>query len=304
MKFSIKYISISLLIVSGLLGSCEKEVSVKQPSLDTKLVLGSFSLINDSLRLSLNTTRPLDRSYAVLDSVSTRAMLYENGLPIDNLNRLAHPFPYNDYISNYKMQAGKKYKIVVTSNQLGTASAEVVAPSEVLIDRVDVVENARIDPDGTQQSSVTITFKDPPSSGDYYILAIDRQGESNIYGYTCVYTTDISVEMLSNEEIDVNTCISSNGIFMRDAFFNGTTKTLKLFVRAEALLPDYSSGDTVYAYVSLSHVPEALFRYKKSLANANDNNDNPFAEPANVYTNVVNGYGIFSIESRDIRTIR
>jgi hypothetical protein len=99
--------------------------------------------------------------------------------------------------------------------------------------------------------------------------------------------------------------LSSDAIFFRDALFNGTSKELHLFISSEYLLPVVGrNGDTLYPSVELYHVPEAYFRYLKSYQFASENNGNPFAEPTNVYSNVKNGYGIFSIISADYKELK
>lgn len=45
----------------------------------------------------------------------------------------------------------------------------------------------------------------------------------------------------------------------------------------------------------LEYYNEAYFRYLKSYEYLQYNDDNPFAEPANVYSNVKNGYGVFAL---------
>jgi hypothetical protein len=113
------------------------------------------------------------------------------------------------------------------------------------------------------------------------------------------------VESISSEDIGQNTCMDSEGIFLRDDLFDGTNKELSLFVNTMYTQKRvFPNGEVVYPEITLYHVSEAYFKYMKSYMFANMNNGNPFAEPTNVYTNVTNGFGIFSIQSIDIREIK
>jgi len=120
----------------------------------------------------------------------------------------------------------------------------------------------------------------------------------------CVNSSDASIESNSSDLADANTCLDNRGIFLRDALFNGRQKELKIYVNTGDLQPIFNGTDTLYPNVLLQHVPESYFRYRKSLSVAQDANGNPFAEPANVYTNVTNGYGIFTIYTQDRVEVR
>jgi hypothetical protein len=165
-----------------------------------------------------------------------------------------------------------------------------------------------LDIDGNQQDEIRIIFNDPPATGDFYILSISKQANLDTSFYSssigCVNTTDESVESIYDESIDQNTCLSGDAIFFRDALFNGTKKELRLFVPTGYVYPGTVNGDPVYAQVQLLHVTEDYFRFSKSYRFASDNRGNPFAEPVNVYTNVQNGYGVFSIMSADVKDVK
>jgi hypothetical protein len=134
---------------------------------------------------------------------------------------------------------------------------------------------------------------------------LNSQADSpGTYPTFCVNSADPSVESNSNDLADVNTCLDNYGIFIRDALFDGQQKDLKLYASAYDMEPQFNGVDTQYATVELLHVTEAYFRYQKSYKVAQDANDNPFAEPVNVYSNITNGRGIFSIVNTSKTQIR
>ena len=92
---------------------------------------------------------------------------------------------------------------------------------------------------------------------------------------------------------------------MKDVNFNGRQKQLKVSV-ASYMLNDikYSSRPPSRPYVKVYQVTEEYFKYIKSLSAYQNSSDNPFAEPVNVYTNIANGYGIFSANTVAVDTIR
>jgi len=57
------------------------------------------------------------------------------------------------------------------------------------------------------------------------------------------------------------------------------------------------NGQIQKPYVRVSRITEAHFKFIKSWNAYQMSGDNPFAEPANVFTNVLNGYGIFTLRT-------
>lgn len=298
MKSIHKYIGI--LAVCTVLASCEKEIIVDVPKYEAKLVLNSYAVTGDTVYVAVGKSIGiLDYKYGKdLEIKNASLVLKADGMPDDALE-------YDPAIRAYKAhtvaQSGKSYTLVATAPGYAEATANTVVPSAVTIDSIRRIPNAKLDIDGNQQDELRIIFKDPPATGDYYILSITKpQGQDTIYHEyqsNCVNTTDASVESIYNENIDQNTCLPGDAIFFRDVLFNGTTKELRLFVPSGYAAPGTIFGDSVYTQVQLLHVTEAYFRFSKSYRFASDNRGNPFAEPSNVYTNVNNGYGIFSMMS-------
>jgi hypothetical protein len=305
MKSIHKYIG--LIAISITLASCEKEIVVDVPVYQPKLVLSSYSVAGDTVYVAVGKSIGiLDYKYGKDLEINNAALILKaDGMPDDVLE-------YDPMIRAYRShsiaQTGKSYTLTATAPGYTEATAVTTVPSIVTIDSIRRIPNAKLDIDGNQQDELRIIFKDPPTAGDFYILSIssllgvDTNFHSN--GIGCVNTTDASIESIYDESIDQNTCLQGDAIFFRDMLFNGTTKELRLFVPSGAISPSTMFGDTVYAQVQLLHVTESYFRFNKSYRFASDNRGNPFAEPTNVYTNVNNGYGVFSMMSVDLKEVK
>lgn len=59
---------------------------------------------------------------------------------------------------------------------------------------------------------------------------------------------------------------------------------------------------TLHAY--LLHTDEHYFLYHRSVRNASYSQDNPFAEPVLVYTNVEGGLGVFAAYNRTTQVVK
>lgn len=296
-------------VIALAFAACTKEVKVNIPEHQSSLVISSNTLVDDTFRLQVGKSAAILKYKPNLDLSVPNAtvLLYEGDKPLgamhyDNVNGM--------YTAENIAEAGKKYTIKVSAPGFNSAESMSEVPSAVKIKSIKRIPNARVDIDGVQQDEVRISFDDPVATEDFYVLSLvipvveDSFMHGSMYS-TCVNTNDPSVESIYNESIDQNTCLSSDGIFFRDALFNGTTKELRIFVASNVLQAvEDVNGTLFYPGIELQHVPEAYFRYQKSYRFASENMGNPFAEPTNVYSNVKNGYGIFSVVSTDYAEVK
>ena len=65
-----------------------------------------------------------------------------------------------------------------------------------------------------------------------------------------------------------------------------------------------AASESTRATVGLLHINKDYFKYLKSLNTYENVQDNPFAEPVNLYSNVKNGYGFFTTYAMAIDSIR
>ena len=207
---------------------------------------------------------------------------------------------------------GKTYTLKASAPGYSlVAEATATMPSAVDITDVKRVVGAR-QLNGTKDE-ITITFNDPGPTKDYYTVVFRSAGFDSLYGsnymdYICVTSTDPSIEKTANTDIipiaGEDDCIYGE-IFFRDDLFNGTTKQIKFYIPTEQMEPAYDfNGNLAYPTVTLSHVSEDYLRFRKTAEYVQNNQGNPFAEPSNVYSNVKNGIGIFTIASGDTREIK
>ncbi|MES2702086.1 MAG: DUF4249 domain-containing protein [Bacteroidota bacterium] len=292
------------IVAIALFASCTKEVSIKVPPYVSKLTVNSINEAGDPIALRVSRSVSIaDRKYQPDLTVGGAAVdLYENGTLKQTL---VFDQTYQAYVSTVTATVGNQYSIKVSAPTYTSVSAETGVPSPITIQNFTRIKNARTDADGNTQDQVIFNFDDPATAGDYYIIRLMPEFDSNNYYYNfCVNTTDASLETVSSENVDLTTCFDNRGIFMRDELFNGTQKQIKLYVNSSNFNISYNGVDTAHLVLELWHVPDTYFRYEKSRISADNSNGDPFAEPVNTYSNVTNGYGIFSMISRDFLLIQ
>ncbi len=289
-------IYIGIIVFTLFFASCEKSIKVNLPPFTSKLTINCLTEINNPFYVMVGNTMPITTVVGSTPISFAKVNLYENGVFKEQLVYDSVSF---SYYSQTLATSGKTYKLKVSAEGYTDVSAEVIAPVETPITNINHILNARKGVDGSMEDELTLQFQDPSVPNDYYLLSIIEGHDTlgNQFGSFCVFSSDPSIETSANELVDANTCLDNKRIFMRDGLFNGKQKELKLYVNSDNLLQFPTYYDTTYPVLSLIHVPEACFRYYKSLEVAKNTKDDPFSEPVNVYSNVVNGYGLFAIKS-------
>lgn len=303
MKYCFVFLTV-LILVAG----CEKDIQVKVPELQPQLTIYSYTEVGGMITASIG------RSIGILHYNGDQNLFINNAivlLYVDGV--LADTLILNSTIGDYKShtiaQYGKAYRLVATATGYSPAEASCDVPALVPVqDPIEHVPFARYDVDNGDEDKITIKFNDPAGS-DYYLIHFFAARETDSLagwggGSGCIFSNDNSVETPTSDAIGFNTCIDSKSIFLKDQTFNGKTKELSLYVGHYDMLPITNMlGDTLYPAVKLYHITEEYFRYLKSYKFSTQNEGNPFAEPTNIYGNVKNGYGIFTIAVRDYKKI-
>lgn len=298
---------VSIAILSFFLSSCERETEVDMPPHIPKMVIQSELAQNDLPWTTIKRTR------GVIEPIPTGSgqdpylvknatvVLYEDDILRDTLKYDAGAEIYE--ASTATIATGKTYKLVITAPNYPAAEATSFTPSFVGINSLVFTPNAKLDRDGNQQDEVKLTFTDNAATEDYYLVRIWNAERYN--SYYCVLTNDKDVEKLVYEDpLYPDECLLPQRLLVADKNFNGTTKTLIFYLYAGLLNPVPTSSGIKRATVELLHINKDYYQYTKSLNSYENVVDNPFAEPFNLFSNVKNGYGLFTTYSLAVDSIR
>lgn len=299
-----------------LLSACEKTVKIDIPQKEPKLVINSLLVKDDLFSVSAGRSRgvlsPVSYSSSLAEQyvVKTAAVVvFENGIAIDTLVYQPGDFVYRT-VRNKRVRAGNVYTIAVSAAGFATAQASSRVPSQSVITGLQRVRNSRTSSSGIQQDELTIKFNDPAGEKNYYLVQVWGPTFGNPFGNRiyCVSTTDKDVEEIGDntDPLDPDNCYDGGLLLLRDDNFNGGLKQLRLFVNSTELgeYSDPVTNRTYRPYIKVYRITEDEFKYNKSNNVYNYSVDNPFAEPVNVYSNVKNGFGIFSLSTAAVDTLR
>lgn len=312
--YSMKNIGFYLLTIAILVSSCEKTVSVVIPQKDPKLVINSWMGVGEIFTVGVSKSRnilqPLTSSSSLEETYSVKnaiPVLYEDGTAIDTLVFQPAEYVYKS-VHNKKVALGKTYSVKVTAGGYSEAEAMALVPSQSQIAEVKRIKNAKTSSSGAFMDELTIKLNDPAAEKNFYLIQVYGPAYgSNVYTLGCVNTTDKDLEATGADADPTSTdnCYDGGKLLMKDVNFNGGQKVLKLYVESSMVM-DYRDmfGRVYRPFIKVHRITEEYFKYLKSFDAYYNGSDNPFAEPVNVYTNVKNGFGIFSTYTSAVDTLR
>jgi hypothetical protein len=304
----------ALMAACMLIAACTKDVKVALPDYPTQLVIHSNNTSYSNALYALTAT--VGKSVSILKynglqtlSVSNAKIdVYTEGQYVATMQ---HDPSDDSYYSSIVPEEGKTYTLKASApgfENIAEATAKV--NTSIPIKGLTHIVAAKFGSNGPEDE-VTITFDDPAGQTNYYMVSFLSPGTDDhtrqYYSNICVNTLDPSIETIDNQDFfddNDNNCLYGD-LFLKDELFNGQSKQIKFYINTYSIQPyENDMGDTVYSSVVLTHVSEDYYRYRKTAAAASTTQGNPFAEPSNVYTNVKNGRGIFSIAIPYIAVIK
>ena len=296
--------SIGLLIIGmSMLTACETVIDIDPPDYDSELnVISKFS--PDSVwaarvtkTLPINSFR--DRSDAFM--TDAKVIVYEGDVLID---RLLHDGSDEGwYVSSKRLrpQPNTRYRMVVEAQGFRSVSAVSLAPSPPVVSNLEVV---RPEPDDdSRQVDYLVRFSLENRAGlNYYdfsvFLGFDSGGLpgapryylSHLWMYHdsrqwyCDHT-----HLLNPLGVVINPGVFCSSGILSDRFSDGQTMKFEVYTR---LQDDFSDrrADGIILIVN-ARSPEYI-EYQSSIEEQDD--EEGFGEPVNLYTNVEGGHGIFA----------
>ncbi len=260
-KFLLYFIGWGALLIC--LGSaCNKTIDLNLPPYSPKLVIEFYLEDGQPLRCALQESVP----YTAL----TPPILIEDALVILSYNDVQDTLKNEIFIDEFtgkaynyfnpkllRAEEGTIYRLYVRDRQGREMHAETQFIPTIPIDSMAFTLNEE------EKASVGLIFNDPPAERNYYRLVAfpDRD----------------TIPSENNWDIRLSDLVFNGEKF---SFFTGFS---------------YAKTDSVVG--RLYHLTLAHYNFLESAQNARDANGNPFAQPANIRSNVSGGIGIFTAVS-------
>ncbi len=281
---------LAAIMMSGVLMSCEKVIDITIPDKERKIVLNGYIRANQPVLVNLSRSLSvLEKDSMMLLSGADLKLFSGTGLMGVFKEDSAGYYSLPDFLP----QVGQTYRATASAGELKPVEASAVLPALVPIASVDT---ATLFGDwGQQELRLTVKFDDPGGIPNVYSFGVDVSYKE--FDYQTMQSTG---KMLTHP---VYLYSSSNDMFLKDEstnfegklyfedlLFDGLSKTVEFGIN------DYSfyESDTVWLTVKMEQIDPSFYKYVQSYVAYQNARGNPFAEPVQVFSNVKNGYGIFS----------
>jgi len=302
-------------MLAFLLYSCVKVLDFEIPDDEKKIVINSLFSEGDTLSVYVNKSlHVLDRRGSKFINNAQVKLYYDEDLVAEIVEGK------NGYYNlNFVPEIGKEYMIEVSVPGLKTATAKSMIPEPVQIDKVDtVLISSNYMYHWLDALQCEINFSDPPDQDNYYEVVCNISyftvsetdsliNDTIIIGNTetvPIGSNDPIIEgWITGENYFSNTSddgyITANSFLFSDKVIDGKRYNFKMRIGFGI---DYFA-DLVKVDVELRSITKDFFLYVELLNNHLDVKKDPLTEPAQAYSNVEDGLGIFSGYSTSVYSI-
>lgn len=296
---------IGSLVIMFCLGSCTSEIEVHFDKIPEKIVLNAIlqpdSAITAHVSHSIQVGEDISTSY--LNNAVVEVSI--NGIPQGRMERGEDNGFYR--LPGMFPKAGDRIRMDVSSPEHEAVSSEVVFPGKVDILSVDTTSNVHISNWLTRDIRLQVRFKDPPAEKNYYLLAIIPETIEIEDGKESSYPSYASVNLKEEIIFENNRQTpegwdysesSNRGIF-RDEQISGQEYTLKVSVEGCYYSTETEQGSIINKLkIRLYSVSDSFYHYQLSCMRKEDADynfgDSGLKEPVQLYSNIENGYGLFT----------
>ena len=297
-----------LLIVAAVLASaCETTLDVELPDHPPQMTVNGFFRSGEVWDIHLSEARSVADGEAAIRNITnaTVEILQEDEDPI----RLRYAGSGFYRSLSFRPSPSRTYTVRASAPGYTPIEATDTVPDPVPvtfayeITRLDTIFDAV-----SADVEVTIQLDDPPDQDEYYRLFVlyrvfeKRTGEFAFFTYQ--FKVDDEAILAENgdpfefDSGEANTLI--NAVFS-DALFDGEHREITLNIENLQVVNThrdligqllFEPGGTLQVY--FYNISKTYYDYSTTFDLHDEVEDNPFAEPVQVHTNVENGFGIFA----------
>jgi len=279
--------------------ACQK-AEVEIPDTGRKLVINGLITTDSLLNVLISKSNyavglNLDSRFYLFDSADVS--IYSNNTFLDSLHYWSTDYKYYSHnyvypLSNYRFGnaypiPGNEYKIIVKKQGYPDATATTIIPRLVKIEKVDT---SRTIVDAfyglTFDMNCKIEFTDPPREKNFYLInMVAVRNQKHEYMYFESKDPIIEEELPSHSSR--GNYILTYGYAFSDKLIDGKKYSLNV-----SFASNFYKNCTIY--FRLLSITEDYFKFIQTLNLFNATYEDPLSEPVMVYSNVSDGYGIFS----------
>lgn len=294
---------LNILLVSLLLFcSCNQVVKIDVPRSENKLVVNSIFNPDSVISLTLSHSEfILENGEFEKIEGATALLLNKEGVKLDKMSYAGNGI----YKSDIKPIPGKTYRIKVSQEGYKTVTSQNKVPAEparIVKVKVNKKRNNTNDDMPFRDYDITLTvWLDDPKGSDFYEIYFFDKATIIRPSVSDTFVNKRYHFLRSNEavfhEFNAQNPEPTQGRFLifDDDLFNESTIKLRFDATTKVTeCPPVVCNVTHDFTLYIRKTSEAYYRYNKTVAKQDEQEENPFAEPVFVYDNIKNGLGIFA----------
>ncbi len=300
MLHNIKYIFCVFTVVI-LLAGCDGNffsttLDDEIPESTPQMAIHAFITEGDSLVLAsvTRTYGPLDDRPANELLSGAEVELYEDGDLLITLEEEDIGFPplnYFSFLPEGLDGQGKTYEIVVRHPEFGEARATQVMPTDVPLKTARFKQNLGVNEEGERLNGITISLDDPAGIDNYYEVSVYTQFNGQGGGGRRLYIETVDPTIQEGYE---GWTTGGNSLLIDGTSFDGQSVSFELL--------GYNvdtTGQTLF--INWRNISKEMYRYSRTLYLVKDQiiEENPFASPVSVFSNINGGLGVFGSRTEE-----
>ncbi len=312
-----KYLVFVCVVFASALLSCEKEFVIKTEDIKNLMVVNAIFNNQESFEVEVTKSFSPYGELEVKELTNSRVSLLANGVFIEDLVYSKLPDDnLGKFCSISIPEVGEKYTIEVNNPDYKMANSKSTIPEGVNFSSENVSWTKWGEDNITSvRYNFSFTLEDPDDNNYYYLTMSfpvnklnEETGQYEFYAfqYAEILTSDLPGHQL----------YLRNGLLFKDNIFNKADYAIS----GTATTYQYAFGDYIFPgdgdvdeenlkvdfsklYISLHHLSKELFNFYSSHATKLKNDNNLFAEPTLIYSNIENGLGIFGGENITLKKV-
>lgn len=279
------------LVLSGCEGAFETTLEIDPPAHTDRIVVHAFGSTNGE-DLKANVTQSSGLLEPIQNNLisGAKVTLWKDQMQLAQLKEITagSNFRFNYVLpeGSIDYEIGATYRLEVEAEGFEKAIGLATVPQSIPLLKQKFEEDGTSLESGDSNSEIEIEFQDPANQEDFYevgvALLIDNGGNSY---YDEVYTETYDPAAQDG--------ISYSNLIVNDLSFDGELKNFPLIIRK------FSEQDIDNMFVLWRVTSEGHYLFNKTARKQDDLDGNPFASPVQVYSNIENGIGIFSIMNEE-----
>lgn len=282
------------LLLALIFFSCEKVIPIDGEISKSKLVVNSVFLNDSSCQLHLSSSISAYGTNTFKNIADASVFLKDsNGNNIEPLYHISNGF----YIGNQSLATGKSYFLQVEHSNFNSVFASSSIPNRISNIHIDTNSYTQFSKD---RIKVRVTFEDERDVNNYYKLAVKvgkTMMDSVFVNGNLIVDTSKAYTWLKiyKDHAILESTITNKETIFNDNTFNGTSFTIDFSIKD--IIKKINNTDNInldFIELYFYSINSSLYNYHKSIKIYSDVYSNPFAQPIQVFSNITNGFGLFS----------